>query len=353
MTPRVSVVVTTYNGSRYIGETIDAILAQSFTDFELLIIDDASTDDTVAIVEDYTDPRIRLVRNPENLGISRTRNRGIELARGDYLAANDHDDLSLPERLACQVAYLDAHPKVVLLGTGTRVLENGVISDYVPPITQPHVMHWALYTRSRLVHSSICLRVGTLRKHQIRYRPEFRYAEDFELFHRCAQVGQVVSLPRRLAIYREYGHNNSSQHKPEMVANGERILLELYRELLGDGVTPADISRLWRLTMFGQPARDRAELLAVGEFLAQALAAFLARARLPAAEADEVRAFAAREWWQVVKVAAKSLGPGALRCYRLPLGLATVTPPVMEVGKTLAQAALGPKLNRLLRGNGR
>src|SRR5215831_6951377 len=102
MTPRVSVIIPVYNRAKYVGEAINSILTQSFTNFELLLIDDGSTDESVEIMRSYTDPRIRLVCNERNLGIPKTRNKAIQLARGDYIAILDSDDAALADRLAKQ-----------------------------------------------------------------------------------------------------------------------------------------------------------------------------------------------------------------------------------------------------------
>src|SRR5438034_11530990 len=100
--PRVSVVTAAYNASAFIAETIEGILGQTFGDFELIVVDDASTDDTLERIAQFKDPRIRVIHNTVNVGVARARNIGVEAATGEYLAANDHDDVSLPNRLAKQ-----------------------------------------------------------------------------------------------------------------------------------------------------------------------------------------------------------------------------------------------------------
>src|SRR5262245_820186 len=123
--PRVSVMMAAYNGGNLIRESINSVLAQSFTDFEMIIIDDCSTDDTPEVLRSYTDQRLRILRNEVNLGVVGTRNRGLEEAHGDYIAILDQDDVSRPNRLAAQVAYLDSHPGTVLIASDAEWLEDG------------------------------------------------------------------------------------------------------------------------------------------------------------------------------------------------------------------------------------
>ena len=112
--PKVTILMPAYNASLYIKESIESMLNQSFSDFELLIINDGSKDNTSEVVKSIVDERIRLVENEQNLGLANTLNKGMKLAKGEYLARMDADDLSTPNRLQTQVDYLDSHPDVIL-----------------------------------------------------------------------------------------------------------------------------------------------------------------------------------------------------------------------------------------------
>nr|MDQ2879344.1 glycosyltransferase family 2 protein [Pseudomonadota bacterium] len=141
--PTVSVIMAAYNGADLIGETLASLKAQTFGDFELMVVDDRSTDDTLAVLRAETDPRIRVIAAEENQGVVRSRNRAVAAARGRYLAALDHDDLCHPDRFARQVAFLDAHPDTVLVGTGSDVIEDGVIHpSRLAPLTTPALVEW-------------------------------------------------------------------------------------------------------------------------------------------------------------------------------------------------------------------
>src|SRR2546423_6687976 len=124
MRPRVSVLMPVYDVAKYLREAIDSILGQTFTDFEFIIIDDASTDRSAEIINSYNDPRIRFIQNEKNVGLIATLNRGLDLAYGEYLARMDQDDVSLPERLAKQVAFMETASDVAASGTWARDIDD-------------------------------------------------------------------------------------------------------------------------------------------------------------------------------------------------------------------------------------
>ncbi len=115
--PRVSVLMPAYNAAGTIREAIDSALAQTLSDLEVVVVDDGSRDETAQIVASYADPRVRLLRNPKNLGMPATRQRGADAARGEYLAILDSDDRAHPTRFERQAAWLDAHPRCAVVGT--------------------------------------------------------------------------------------------------------------------------------------------------------------------------------------------------------------------------------------------
>ncbi len=115
--PRVTVLMSVYNGEKYLREAIDSILNQTFKDFEFLIIDDGSTDSSADIIRSYTDFRIRLIQNEKNIGLTRSLNKGLKLAKGEYIARMDVDDISLPIRFEKQVSFLDKYEDVKLVGS--------------------------------------------------------------------------------------------------------------------------------------------------------------------------------------------------------------------------------------------
>jgi len=193
-----------WNCPGYVGAAIESILAQPFTDFEFFIIDDGSTDETPDVLRRYTDPRIRQIRQ-ENMGLAGTLNVGIGLARGKYIARQDQDDLSLPDRLARQVAYMEAHPECGLLGTWAQIMEGDrLVQRYHRHSCDPAELRYHLLFNNPFVHSSALLRksvldaVGGYSTDPTRQPPE-----DYELWSRMFRVAEVANLPEVLLYYRE------------------------------------------------------------------------------------------------------------------------------------------------------
>jgi glycosyltransferase involved in cell wall biosynthesis len=143
--PRISVVMSVYNGEKYLRQAIESILQQTYTDFEFIIIDDGSTDSSREIIQSYDDKRIRLVINEQNIGLTKSLNKGIRLAKGEFIARMDADDISLPQRFEKQVAYLDSHPEVGVLGTYANIIDHRgkIINNIIFP-TEHETILWTM-----------------------------------------------------------------------------------------------------------------------------------------------------------------------------------------------------------------
>jgi glycosyltransferase involved in cell wall biosynthesis len=122
--PKVTVLIAVYNGERFLREALDSVLAQTFTDFELLVVNDGSTDETVTILESYSDQRIRVITNRRNIRVVGSLRRGLNYARGEYIARIDAEDIALPERLEKQVRYLDFHPEVGMVSSRCLAIDE-------------------------------------------------------------------------------------------------------------------------------------------------------------------------------------------------------------------------------------
>jgi glycosyltransferase involved in cell wall biosynthesis len=204
MNPTVSIVLPVYNCPQYVGAAIESMLAQSFTDYEMVVIDDGSRDETLSVVRRYTDPRIHIYTQA-NQGLAATLNRGIELARGRYIARQDQDDISLPERLTAQVTYLEANRSCGLVGTWAEIWREGVKTEreHRHP-SDDSSLKFELLLNNPFVHSSVMLRKAALDKvggysvDKGRQPPE-----DYELWSRIAREYEVANIPEALHRYRE------------------------------------------------------------------------------------------------------------------------------------------------------
>jgi glycosyltransferase involved in cell wall biosynthesis len=191
ITPVVSVVMPTYNGEKFLRPAIESILNQTLADFELIVIDDASTDSTPRIPVEFKDDRIRLFRNDCNLGIAGATNRGLAVARGEYVALQDHDDVSLPHRLQTQVDYLGAHPKIALVGSAaTRIDERDAVLDTVVEPSDELDLKWELLFGCRFRHMTLMVRRrAILEIGGYCQDASFRFATDYDMLSRAARSG--------------------------------------------------------------------------------------------------------------------------------------------------------------------
>src|ERR1019366_7969474 len=191
-TPRVSVLLAVYNGEKYLRYAVESILAQTFMDYEFIIIDDGSTDDTQMILKHYETQHENLrVITRANKGLTATLNEGLAQARGEFLARMDADDIALPKRLGKQVAYLCAHPETVLLGSRVLLIdpEGLAIREQCCETTHDQIDALHLNNGWPVVHPSVMMRTAAVR--QVGgYREPYNTLEDLDLFLRLAEIGK-------------------------------------------------------------------------------------------------------------------------------------------------------------------
>lgn len=199
--PRVSVLMTIYNCEKLLGMAIESVLAQSFGDFELIIVDDASTDATARIAGRYDDPRIRLVRNEKNLGIAGARNKGVSLCRGKYMALIAGDDMAREDRLEKEVAFLDEHPDIGMVSSYiTYITENGEhLGVRKSPLSHEEIVS-RLKQGEMAVSESGLARTDWIR--QVLYREKFPCAVDYDFMLRFTEKYKVAVIPEPLQFYR-------------------------------------------------------------------------------------------------------------------------------------------------------
>ncbi len=246
--PRVSVVVPVYNRVEFLREAIESVLAQTYRDLELVLIDDGSTEPGVTdVLAGYRgDPRVRLERNARNQGIARVHNQSLDLARGEYVAALDSDDVALPRRLARQVAFLDAHPDFALVGSWTRATDAaGKLRRRVRRYpSEPDAARARLLFRCYLNHPSTLGRTAILRAY--RYREDLALANDYELFARLARDHPVASLREVLTLNRKHGARATGDRERRKRENLRVIEPQLVE--LGVGYDAVDLERHFAIT---------------------------------------------------------------------------------------------------------
>ncbi len=212
--PTISVVMPAYNAERYIAEAIDSILAQTFTDFEFIIINDGSTDRTKEIILSYNDPRIIYIENEENSGICVTLNKGLDSARGKYIARMDSDDISLPNRFEMQVRYMDAHPEISVCGSDFIVFGEGIKEYTFKQVHDSDDCAAGLIFNPCLAHPSVMIRKTILDNNKISYNNDFRGLEDFKMWWEIAQHARITNLPITLLKYRHHPGQETKNIKP-------------------------------------------------------------------------------------------------------------------------------------------
>lgn len=201
MTPLVSILMPVYNTAPYLREAMDSMLAQTFKDFELIVLNDCSPDIAEEILDAYDDPRIVRNKGEKNAGLSNVLNVGIGMARGKYIARMDSDDISLPQRLQVQVDYLEKHPDVDLVSVGMRLF-GAKEGTWVRELNPEKVKIEAMF-HSPVLHASSVWRKETFEKQGLRFRQEMVPAEDYDLWTRAMLKGlKLVNLPEVLYEYR-------------------------------------------------------------------------------------------------------------------------------------------------------
>ncbi len=211
ISPKISVVMSVFNGESYLHESIETILSQTFNDFEFIIIDDYSKDDTWKILTKYAeqDKRIKLVKNEHNLGLTKSLNKGIKLAQGEYIARQDADDISLPKRFEKQIEILNNSPEVVLVSCNIEVINSqGVPIRKYEQACDSHWVNWYLLFYNHVNgHSQVMFRRKAVE--DLGYYSEIRrYSQDYELWCRLSRIGSIVILPETLQKMRI--HNDST-----------------------------------------------------------------------------------------------------------------------------------------------
>ncbi|MBF0541817.1 MAG: glycosyltransferase [Nitrospirae bacterium] len=233
MSPTVSVLMSVYNGERYLYASIDSILKQRFSDFEFIIIDDCCTDNSAKIIKTFNDKRIVYVKNDVNLGLTLSLNKGLNQCRGKYIARIDADDISVPHRLKMQVQFLD-QSDYIMIGSWVYIIneDNKVVSKK-KLLTKCMDIRYKLLFRNSFIHSTVMYRRDVVLKLN-GYDPNYLSTEDYELWSRLSRIGNIGNIPKYLVYWREHSQNISSTTSSVQVDYTKRISYENQKVIMKD-----------------------------------------------------------------------------------------------------------------------
>ncbi len=227
MLPLVSVIMPVYNAENYLREAIESILNQTYTNFEFIIIDDNSTDNSLKIIQSYNDPRIKLLQNNTNLGVTKTLNIGLKNARGKYIARMDADDISLPTRLEKQVDFLLKNQDYCLIGSYYQLIEDKYIVKL--PVSDESIRANMIF-HNPFCHPSVMFDNELLRIENIFYNEQLKFAQDEDLWYRLSKFGKLYNLPEVLLYYRTCGERISVINRNQQ----QKISLDLKLKKITD-----------------------------------------------------------------------------------------------------------------------
>ncbi len=278
--PRVSVIMAVYDAEKYLREAVESVVAQTLKDCELIVVDDASTDASLAILQSYADPRIRLLRNPTNLGQCVSRNRALAAAQGRYIAVLDADDVALPTRLEKQAQWLDGHPEVGVLGSDAIIIdEEGKERGLWHCAHNDDVdLKWQILFNNPFIHSSVMLRKSVLDQtggysNEEGIRRSF--VEDYELLSRITRCAQSAVVPEILLKYRVHSHGASSRIRAEQQRGVGYVARRNIGWILGSACRKDEAESVGRLScgdgrdrqLAPEPILDYVALMRLSQFL--------------------------------------------------------------------------------------
>ncbi len=242
--PLVSIIMPVYNGQLYLRESIESILNQTFGDFEFIIIDDGSDDNTPKILDTYKDKRIKRLRNDINQGVAKTLNRCLEVAQGEFIARMDADDISLPLRFLRQIMYLNEHPEVGVLGSSAQLIdEAGNFICVLPvPVTNT-LISWKFLFNNCLIHTSVVFRRILLKKVGV-YSENCKHGEDYDLWVKMSFITKIANLKEVLVCSRKHNNAVSSKFFTEQIQTRTKISKQLISRLFNREICAEEISAM-------------------------------------------------------------------------------------------------------------
>ncbi len=245
-TPLLSIVMPVYNGEYYLQEAIDSLLGQTFIDFELIIVDDGSTDKTKDILENLNDRRVQTIINKKNEGIVQSRNRGLAVARGKYYAPFDADDVAHPKKFEIQITFLEKHPEFSMIGS--YALNMNAAGEVLPTSVRlpadPDSIPAILLFRNYFIQSSIVTRRDCLPASG--YQQGFEIGEDWLMWIELSKKGKLWNLPEYLVFKRTHSNNAGSSDSQKLMSFDKKV----YQKIFTDLAFPLDENQIRVLTDF-------------------------------------------------------------------------------------------------------
>ena len=227
---KITVLMSVYNTKEdYLREAIESILNQTLREFEFIIINDASNEQTINILDQYNDDRILRIDNEVNLGLTASLNKGLSIARGEYIARMDADDISYPNRLELQYQYMQKHPNVAILGGWTK--SNGKISKYQGHASSKWRKVRMLIENVGIAHPTAFMRTDFLKKYNLAYDVSIKKSQDYDLWTRCLEYGNIAVCPHVILEYRVHDEQISIVNIDEQVMAKKQIRTRLLRNI--------------------------------------------------------------------------------------------------------------------------
>ena len=225
--PHVSVVMAVYNAQKYVSDAIESILCQTYNDFEFIIIEDGSSDQSLKIIQSYSDPRIKVIRNKENLKLINSLNLGLQKARGRYIVRMDADDVSRPDRIEKQVNYMESHPDCVLCGTSYRIFGDGVTARNIVYPSDSQSIRYHVLSNTYFLHPSTCFRREVIKNQSLKYSQDFLHVEDHWFFFELLHHGEGHIMKDILLDYRIHNQNVSVIHSAKQLITQKAIRIKI------------------------------------------------------------------------------------------------------------------------------
>ena len=226
---KISVILPVYNSARYLNVAIDSVLSQTYKNFEFIIINDGSVDRTEAIISSCQDPRIKLIKHNRRLGIVKSLNQGLKMAKGKYVIRMDADDISFTQRFEKQINFMESNPKIAISGSWVEVF--GTKNYYWRPPTTHETIKSKLMFESSLIHPSVIFRRQAIIKNKLFYRPNYNSAEDYDLWSRAADKTKLGNLNQVLLKYRQHHSQVTKSSFKQQLNSADKIRKKLIKRL--------------------------------------------------------------------------------------------------------------------------